>query len=52
MLQVVEGRHNVYRMAAASVEEKDEWINCVRFVMSACLLFPYLLLYIALYIYT
>ncbi|BFZ03664.1 hypothetical protein BsWGS_06704 [Bradybaena similaris] len=28
--KVVEGRHSVYRMAASSVEEKDEWISCVR----------------------
>ncbi|KAK7112061.1 cytohesin-1-like isoform X2 [Littorina saxatilis] len=28
--KVVEGRHNVYRMSAASKEEKEEWIRCVR----------------------
>ncbi|XP_025097463.1 cytohesin-1-like isoform X2 [Pomacea canaliculata] len=28
--KVVEGRHNVYRMSAASPEEKDEWIRCVK----------------------
>jgi cytohesin len=28
--KVIEGRHNVYRMAASSVNEKDDWINCIR----------------------
>lgn len=28
--KVVEGRHSVYRMAASSVEEKDDWISCIR----------------------
>ncbi|KAK0048462.1 cytohesin-1 [Biomphalaria pfeifferi] len=28
--RVVEGRHNVYRMAANTVEDKEEWINCIR----------------------
>lgn len=28
--KVVEGRHNVYRMSAASPEEKSEWIDCIK----------------------
>nr|CAD7589640.1 unnamed protein product [Timema genevievae] len=28
--KVVEGKHTVYRMSAATPEEKDEWIKCVR----------------------
>ncbi|XP_058789632.1 cytohesin-1 isoform X2 [Phymastichus coffea] len=28
--KVVEGKHTVYRMSAATNEEKDEWIKCVR----------------------
>ncbi|CAG5114531.1 unnamed protein product, partial [Candidula unifasciata] len=28
--RVIEGRHSVYRMAASSVSEKDDWINCIR----------------------
>lgn len=28
--KVVEGKHNVYRMSAASKEEKDEWIRCIK----------------------
>uniref|UniRef100_A0A8D8QNM7 Cytohesin-1 n=1 Tax=Cacopsylla melanoneura TaxID=428564 RepID=A0A8D8QNM7_9HEMI len=28
--KVVEGKHTVYRMSAATVEEKDEWIKCLR----------------------
>ncbi|RUS89724.1 hypothetical protein EGW08_002542 [Elysia chlorotica] len=28
--KVVEGRHSVYRMAASSVEEKEDWISCIR----------------------
>lgn len=28
--KVVEGKHTVYRMSAATSEEKDEWIKCVR----------------------
>uniref|UniRef100_A0A0B7A629 SEC7 domain-containing protein n=2 Tax=Arion vulgaris TaxID=1028688 RepID=A0A0B7A629_9EUPU len=28
--KVVEGHHNVYRMAASLVEEKDDWISCIR----------------------
>ncbi|BFZ18129.1 hypothetical protein BsWGS_21167 [Bradybaena similaris] len=28
--KVIEGRHSVYRMAASSVIEKDDWINCIR----------------------
>ncbi|XP_023701417.1 cytohesin-1 isoform X3 [Cryptotermes secundus] len=27
--KVVEGKHTVYRMSAATPEEKDEWIKCV-----------------------
>jgi hypothetical protein len=27
---VVIGKHTVYRMSAATPEEKDEWIKCVR----------------------
>ncbi|KAL1452472.1 hypothetical protein WDU94_006700 [Cyamophila willieti] len=26
--KVVEGKHTVYRMSAATAEEKDEWIKC------------------------
>ncbi|KAI5698940.1 hypothetical protein M8J76_014840 [Diaphorina citri] len=28
--KVVEGKHTVYRMSAATAEEKDEWIKCLR----------------------
>ncbi|XP_065193807.1 cytohesin-1-like [Sycon ciliatum] len=28
--KVVEGHHNVYRIQAATAEEKDEWIKCIR----------------------
>lgn len=28
--KVVEGKHQVYKMCAASGEEKDEWIRCIR----------------------
>ncbi|XP_011173194.1 cytohesin-1 isoform X3 [Solenopsis invicta] len=28
--KVVEGKHTVYRMSAATDEEKDDWIKCVR----------------------
>lgn len=28
--KVVEGRHTTYRMSAATVEEKDEWIGCIK----------------------
>uniref|UniRef100_A0A1B6H0B3 Cytohesin-1 n=1 Tax=Cuerna arida TaxID=1464854 RepID=A0A1B6H0B3_9HEMI len=28
--KVVEGKHTVYRMSAATAEERDEWIKCVR----------------------
>lgn len=28
--KVVEGKHTVYRMSAATPEEKDEWIKCIR----------------------
>ncbi|RZF37896.1 hypothetical protein LSTR_LSTR009996 [Laodelphax striatellus] len=28
--KVVEGKHTVYRMSAATSEEKDEWIKCLR----------------------
>ncbi|XP_059472495.1 cytohesin-1 isoform X1 [Neocloeon triangulifer] len=28
--KVVEGKHTVYRMSAATEEEKDDWIKCVR----------------------
>lgn len=27
--QVVEGKHTVYRMSAASEEEREEWIKCL-----------------------
>jgi hypothetical protein len=27
---VVTGKHTVYRMSAATPEEKDDWIKCVR----------------------
>ena len=28
--KVVEGKHTVYRMSAATHEEKEEWIKCIR----------------------
>ena len=28
--KVVEGKHTVYRMSAASHEERDEWIKCIK----------------------
>ncbi|XP_070579909.1 cytohesin-1-like isoform X2 [Ptychodera flava] len=28
--KVVEGRHQVYRMSAATEEEREEWIKCIR----------------------
>lgn len=28
--KVVEGKHTVYRMSAATPEEKEEWIKCIR----------------------
>ncbi|CAG0917736.1 unnamed protein product, partial [Notodromas monacha] len=28
--KVVEGKHTVYRMSAASQEEKDEWMSCIK----------------------
>jgi len=28
--KVVEGKHTVYRMSAATTEERDEWIKCIR----------------------
>ena len=28
--KVVEGKHHVYRMSASRVEEKDEWMKCIR----------------------
>ena len=28
--KVVEGKHTVYRMSAATQEEKDDWIACIR----------------------
>jgi cytohesin len=28
--QVVEGKHTVYRMSAATDEEKQEWIKCLQ----------------------
>jgi cytohesin len=28
--KVVEGKHTVYRMSAATPEERDEWIKCIR----------------------
>ncbi|XP_021190881.2 cytohesin-1 isoform X3 [Helicoverpa armigera] len=28
--KVVEGKHTVYRMSAATAEERDEWIECLR----------------------
>jgi len=30
MCFTVTGKHTVYRMSAATPEEKDEWIKCVR----------------------
>lgn len=29
ILQVVEGKHTVYRMSAATEEEKLDWIKCL-----------------------
>jgi len=29
---VVEGKHTVYRMSAGTLEEKDDWIACIRSV--------------------
>lgn len=28
-IQVVEGKHSVYRMSAATEEDKQEWIKCL-----------------------
>lgn len=28
--KVVEGKHTVYRMSAATQEEKEDWIKCIR----------------------
>lgn len=28
--KVIEGRHNVYRMSAATSDEKDEWIKAIK----------------------
>lgn len=28
--KVIEGKHSVYRMSAASTEEKDDWMKCIR----------------------
>lgn len=28
--KVIEGKHNVYRMSAATSDEKDEWMRCVK----------------------
>ena len=28
---MVEGKHTVYRMSAGTVEEKDDWIACIRY---------------------
>ena len=30
----VSGRHNVYRMAANTEEEKDGWIDCIRWAFA------------------
>lgn len=30
--KVVEGKHNVYRMSAATFEEKEEWTRCLRYL--------------------
>ena len=30
LLQVVEGKHTVYRMSASTEEEKDDWIKCIQ----------------------
>ena len=27
----MEGKHTVYRMSAGTVEEKDDWIACIRY---------------------
>ena len=34
-LQVVEGKHTVYRMSASTEEEKDDWIKCIQWVAVA-----------------
>lgn len=35
----VTGKHTVYRMSAATPEEKDEWIKCVRWVKLQLLMY-------------
>ena len=30
VVQVVEGKHTVYRMSASTEEEKDDWIKCIQ----------------------
>lgn len=32
--KVVEGKHNVYKMSAATADEKDEWIKCLKSCIS------------------
>ncbi|XP_060560232.1 cytohesin-1-like isoform X3 [Ruditapes philippinarum] len=32
--KVVEGKHNVYKMSAATADEKDEWIKCIKSCIS------------------
>lgn len=32
--KVVEGKHNVYKMSAATADEKDEWIKCLKSCVS------------------
>ena len=32
--RVIEGRHTVYRMSAATKEDKDSWIECIKHSIS------------------
>lgn len=32
----VQGKHTTYRMSALSGEDKDGWIQCVRYVFPNC----------------
>lgn len=33
LVYLLPGKHTVYRMSAATDEEKDQWIKCVRWVI-------------------
>jgi len=37
--RVNSGKHNVYRMSAASPEEKEEWMKNIKSVVVHCVLF-------------